>query len=694
MTHPSPSASIRFGWRPTTACPTPSCSPWASCRRSNETEPNNEPAAAQAVAAPIVVEGQAAGNDVDHVRFPGTKGQRIVIDAACARIGSGVDPQIRLTTAKGAYVASADDTAGLLTDARLVADLPEDGDYILEISDTRYQGGGRAVYRLTIGAVPLADSVYPLGGRRGETVGFELRGGTLPDGVRTAAATLAAPPDRDDFRPRITAGQLGLTDTSLDVELPGSLAISNHPELREPAGDETPLKAAPPAVLNGRIDPEGDEDRFVVVVTPGRKYRARVEAASLGSALDGQLRALKPDGGEIAQGDDNTLKIVVDDPAKPVDVISPDPSLEFTPPEGVTEVTLALRDLSGRGGVGYAYRLVVEPADPGFDVVLNDAQISVPRGGTAHIPVTVTRRDFGGPITLNVVDPPAGLTVRPGIVAAGQAVGVLSVSAASDAGFGPIELAVVGQADGPGGPLKTKAAKTLVYASQSNLPVNYGEQVGLPAAPAQPEPLTLDAPSDPVEVVHGIGGTVSVKAERKDDSAKVELTLAPLPLPKGVAVPEVKVAPDAASADVAVSVGADASLGRVDLALVARGKIGDKDRAFAVPVVALEIVRPAELTLAAAEVSVKAGETAEVKGTLVRRGSFKEPVTITLSDLPGGVKAEPATVPPDVQEFTIALTADPGAAEATAQTKVTPGFKIGDKDYPTPPTPLSVKVVK
>ena len=315
----------------------------------SETEPNNEPAAAQAVAAPIVVEGQAAGNDVDHVRFPGTKGQRIVIDAACARIGSGVDPQIRLTTAKGAYVASADDTAGLLTDARLVADLPEDGDYILEISDTRYQGGGRAVYRLTIGAVPLADSVYPLGGRRGETVGFELRGGTLPDGVRTAAATLAAPPDRDDFRPRITAGQLGLTDTSLDVELPGSLAISNHPELREPAGDETPLKAAPPAVLNGRIDPEGDEDRFVVVVTPGRKYRARVEAASLGSALDGQLRALKPDGGEIAQGDDNTLKIVVDDPAKPVDVISPDPSLEFTPPEGVTEVTLALRDLSGRG---------------------------------------------------------------------------------------------------------------------------------------------------------------------------------------------------------------------------------------------------------------------------------------------------------------------------------------------------------
>ena len=318
----------------------------------------------------------------------------------------------------------------------------------------------------------------------------------------------------------------------------------------------------------------------------------------------------------------------------------------------------------------------------------------MPRGGTSHIPVSVTRRDFGGPITLKVVGPPAGLSVRPGIVAAGQALGVLSVSATPDAEFGAVELAVVGQADGPGGPLNAKATKTLVYASQSNLPVNYGEQVGLPAAPAQPEPLTLDAPSDPVEVVHGIGGTVSVKSERKDDSAKVELTLAPLSLPQGVAVPEVKVAPDVASADVAVTVGADAPLGQVSLALVARGKIGDKDRAFAVPAVTLEIVRPAELALAVAEVSVKPGETAEVKGTLVRRGAFKEPVTITLTDLPGGVKAEPATVPPDVQEFTIPLTADPGAAESTAQTKVTPAFKIGDKDYPTPPTPLSVKVVK
>src|SRR5262249_31154484 len=130
-----------------------------------EAEDNGTVDAAQAIPAPAVVEGQAASNDVDFFRFPGKKGQRIVVDAQCARIGSGVDPTIRLTTIAGAYVASADDTPGLLTDARLVATLPEDSDYLIELSDSRYQGGGRPIYRLLVGAVPVAEEVYPMGGR-------------------------------------------------------------------------------------------------------------------------------------------------------------------------------------------------------------------------------------------------------------------------------------------------------------------------------------------------------------------------------------------------------------------------------------------------------------------------------------------------------------------------------------------------
>ena len=83
----------------------------------SEKEDNSTFEAAQALPAlPLVVEGQAAGNDVDYFRFAGKKGQLVVVDAQCARIGSGVDPSIRLTTAASSrrFVASADDSPGLL----------------------------------------------------------------------------------------------------------------------------------------------------------------------------------------------------------------------------------------------------------------------------------------------------------------------------------------------------------------------------------------------------------------------------------------------------------------------------------------------------------------------------------------------------------------------------------------------------
>ena len=128
-----------------------------------------------------------------------------------ARIGSGIDPTIRLTTAAAnrAYISSADDSPGLQTDARLTAVLPADGDYVVELSDSRYQGGGRPVFRLVIGAVPMAAEVYPLGGRAGETVGLEFRGGTLA-GVKIAAAAMNPLLGTELVVPRISSAMLGV----------------------------------------------------------------------------------------------------------------------------------------------------------------------------------------------------------------------------------------------------------------------------------------------------------------------------------------------------------------------------------------------------------------------------------------------------------------------------------------------------
>ncbi len=652
-----------------------------------EAEDNSLFEQAQAVPSPVIVEGQCAGSDVDFFKFPGKKGQRVVVDAQCARIGSGVDPQIRLTTIGGKFVESADDTPGFLTDARLTAILPEDGLYVAEISDSKYQGVGRPFYRLLIGPVPVATEVFPIGGRRGETVGFEVRGGTLPE-PKAIAATIVAGPLVDTFRPKLPNGD------GLDVEIPAALDISNAPELRELADPAAPAtKGVAPVVFNGRIDPAGDEDRFSLAVTPGQTLRIRVDASEHGSALDGTLQILGPTGAVLATAEDTVIPAIAPKGQKKAPgMTSPDPSIDFAIPAAVNEITLAIRDLSGRGGVGFPYRISVEAISPSFAVQLNEAQLNIPKGGTAAIGVTLQRQGYAGPVVLSIADPPAGLTMRPLTIATGQAAGVFTVSATKEANFGPIDLKVIGTGQGPTGPVTDVASKLIVFAQQATLPTNTLSQIGLPASTALALPGVIEAPTTPIEVVHGYGGSVPLKVVRADKADGV-LTFSLLPLPPGVTVAGT-IAEKANEGAATINAAPEVPLGPSVVVLTAKGKLGGKDVSLVVPSVNIEVVRPAAITLAAPAIEIKAGATVEVKGKVERKAAFKEPVKISLAALPAGLKAESVTVAPEASEFTIKIQADAGAAAAMASAQVTAAFQINKKDYPTPPAALAVKVVK
>ena len=171
----------------------------------------------------------------------------------------------------------------------------------------------------------------------------------------------------------------------LDVESLHPLCVGAVTELREPADTSAPeVRAVAPVVFNGRIDPPGDEDRFVLAVTAGQRLHVAVEASKLGSALDGVLQVQGAKGSVIANADDTTVKIP-GQPAGQGTIALPDPSLDLTVPGGTSEITLVLRDLEGRGGVGFPYRIVVSPLDPTFELTLNEPQISIPKGGTAAL---------------------------------------------------------------------------------------------------------------------------------------------------------------------------------------------------------------------------------------------------------------------------------------------------------------------
>ena len=124
-----------------------------------EAEPNNDPAGAQRVKLPLIVNGRIdRGGDWDVFRFRGRAGEEIVAEVRARRLGSPLDSILKLTDAAGKQLAVNDDHedkgAALTThhaDSRLLAKLPADGEYLLHLGDTQHKGGSIYGYRLRIG---------------------------------------------------------------------------------------------------------------------------------------------------------------------------------------------------------------------------------------------------------------------------------------------------------------------------------------------------------------------------------------------------------------------------------------------------------------------------------------------------------------------------------------------------------------
>jgi hypothetical protein len=117
-----------------------------------EQEPNNEIPAATPAPAGTAFNGiiESAG-DVDCFRFTGTKGQALAIECFARRIRSGLDPVMNLFHADGRAIAGNDDSRG--PDAFLQLQLPEDGDYVIRITDHLGRGRPDFVYRVEIDPV-------------------------------------------------------------------------------------------------------------------------------------------------------------------------------------------------------------------------------------------------------------------------------------------------------------------------------------------------------------------------------------------------------------------------------------------------------------------------------------------------------------------------------------------------------------
>jgi hypothetical protein len=208
----------------------------------NETEDNDTVEDAQQIDLPNIINGRIGQpGDIDVFQFEGRAGEKVVAEVFSRRLNSPLDSLLRLTDASGDVLEWNDDyviednhlykdTAGLLThhaDSYLMTELPKDGEYYVELSDSQHHGGLAYGYRLRIaapqpdfalrvtpscinaragGIVPICVYALRKDGFDGEIkvvlkdapAGFEISGGRIPAGRDHVRMTLTAPPNAPD----------------------------------------------------------------------------------------------------------------------------------------------------------------------------------------------------------------------------------------------------------------------------------------------------------------------------------------------------------------------------------------------------------------------------------------------------------------------------------------------------------------
>lgn len=364
------------------------------------------------VVTPVTINGRIfPREDVDVWTFTAKRGQSVWCEVNAARLGSPLTARLEIRDAQGRRLAENDDAGGPDPKLRFVA--PTDGDYQCHITDVQYQGGQAYVYRLTVTTDPMIERIFPLGGKRGGQVQLQLSGQSLP----ATPVTIAIPANAGgSFAYQLEVGGKRSNTILLDVD--------DLPEAIEGAAPQSV-----PAVFNGRIAKPGEVDAWSVTAKKGDQLEFDLRAGRLGSLLDGIVAIHDAAGKQLARAESTGNQL--------------DPTLAFTSPGDGAYIVKVQDRFRSRGGPEFAYRLrIANPAAADFRLQLaadprapgaGDA-VTVPRKGPAKLKINAERiGGFKEPIVLTVEGLPAGVTVAPATLAAGQASVDLNFKAEADA---------------------------------------------------------------------------------------------------------------------------------------------------------------------------------------------------------------------------------------------------------------------
>lgn len=599
---------------------------------------------AQSLTLPTGVDGTVGNLTTQYFKLAVAEGQRVTFEVLARRIGSALDPMIRILDGSGRELAFSDDAPGLSGDSQVTYKFAAAGDYYLELRDIRYQGGA---YRLRIGDFPAAASAFPLAIQRGQTTEVTLAGSAV-DGL--APVAVVAPADAPTSFWPVAAKRAGGMSSGFSV-----VELAERPQFLETEPNQNAEQANAIELthdVNGRIDQPGDVDYYSFAATKGAYVFTGI-ARTQGSPADLVLKVLKADGAQLATVDDTGID---------------EGTMTVTFPED-GKYLLVVEELTKRGGPDFAYRVAIRPNAPTFTLGVSLDSLNVPLGGSVFATVTSKRAGYNGPIELSVEGLPAGMTASRSVIGAGRNDAVLTLTVSKDVSPGSLHLVKVVGVGAVGTPPVTSDFSAALRTRLANMrypAAHLNEQVAL---------STTAAPgfvwqAEPAEVVFGKQLSTKVKlnavrSEGWDDAITVALQPAQNGVPAGITVGVKNIDKGKGEVELAISADDKAPLGDFTVGLLGTLK---KDKATSVQPLALRFSLAAPLTIEAKpadEGKLVPGGELEVTVNVVRNPALAGPVALTFANLPAGVTAQATTIPADQSSATVKLTAAADAAKGT-----------------------------
>jgi hypothetical protein len=503
-----------------------------------EREPNDQEASSlPPVELPVLLNGQVMPGDVDRFRFRARRGEHLVIEAQARRlipyladaVPGWFQATVALYDAKGNEAAFADDYR-FDPDPVLFYEVPENGEYVLEIRDAIYRGREDFVYRIAVGEQPFITRMFPLGGRTGAKTVVEIAGWNLP-GERLPLDTQ---PSADYIR------QAALPPNEcLSNSIP--YAVDTLHECREKERNDTARRAQRiklPQIINGCIAQPGDIDVFRFKGRARDELVAEVYARRLHSPLDSVLRLTDASGHVLEWNDDH------EDKETGLLTHHADSYLRAKLPEkGVYYVYLA--DSQHHGGEEYAYRFRIGPPQPDFALRVTPSSINVPAGRIVPICVHAFRKDgFDGDIELVLKDAPPGFTLTGGRIPGGRDRVRMTLTAPGKPLDQPVVLHLEGRARIGGGTVSRPVvpAEDMMQAFAYQHLVPSQKLMVAVTNSKRPAPKVALANDGPLRIPAGGAVQVQVNTPQRPILQQVQLELSEPP--KGVTLQEVTMVPE------------------------------------------------------------------------------------------------------------------------------------------------------